>query len=788
MIRDKPPSDQGASGEVQPESHSAVEWKALFEDLRTRRPELVERLCRNLLVALERAGHGALPGPTGRDPADRQVEASWAEDPNRPANHMVPGALRALYESAIELAGQCLAPDEISRIILLTEKQQLALEVGRVAEDSDTSLPLLRDRINAYLGFHPDEAVLPRETLVGIRAALVRRLLVDESRFVARARRYITIRELGGVIDHILPTGRRQCRLGGKASGLLLARSILSEAAAAGVDLGPVAMPESYFLPANGIFEFIEHNGLEEMINIKYRPLEEVRREYPLVQRVFTSGEFPHPIHRGLRCFLEEIGEGPLVVRSSSLLEDRSGHAFSGKYKSLFIGNLGPLEERLGELEGAIAEIYASVFGPDPIEYRREHDLLDFREQMAILIQRVVGRAWDGLHLPVFAGVAHSRCEMRWSSRIRRSDGVARMVVGLGTRAVDRTGNDYPVLIALGQPMLRACQQPEEVYRYSQRMVDLVDLRRRRFDTLSLEELVLRLGPGFPLRGQLLAAYRDGQLVPLASPVSTFLPEELVVTFDGLLRSPFPRQLKSALDALEEAFGEPVDVEFAHDGDTLFVLQCRPLALAAGTARVEVPADLDPADVVFTANRFVQTGQLEDIEYLVLIDPRDYELLPSEAAMRRVASCVSALNGVLPPRRFILLGPGRWGSRGDIRLGVPVGYSDISHTAMLVEIARRKGSYRPEVSFGTHFFQDLVESRIVYLPLYPDEAGMEWNEKLLRGSPNVLARLLPGYRDLEETVRVVHLPEVTSGRYLQVVMDGEAERAAAFLAPATRES
>jgi hypothetical protein len=138
---------------------------------------------------------------------------------------------------------------------------------------------------------------------------------------------------------------------------------------------------------------------------------------------------------------------------------------------------------------------------------------------------------------------------------------------------------------------------------------------------------------------------------------------------------------------------------------------------------------------------------------------------------------------VLPRRRFVLLGPGRWGSRGDIRLGVPVGYSDISHTAMLVEIARRKGTYRPEVSFGTHFFQDLVESRIVYLPLYPDEAGVVWNEEFLRGSPNALARLLPAFADLEDTLRVVHVPEVSCGRYLQVVMDGDLERAAAFLAP-----
>ena len=88
----------------------------------------------------------------------------------------------------------------------------------------------------------------------------------------------------------------------------------------------------------------------------------------------------------------------------------------------------------------------------------------------------------------------------------------------------------------------------------------------------------------------------------------------------------------------------------------------------------------------------------------------------------------------------MLIGPGRWGSRGDIKLGVSVSYSDINNTAMLLEVARKRGNYVPDLSFGTHFFQDLVESDIKYLPLYPDDPGVVFNEAFLLGAPNLLRR------------------------------------------------
>jgi hypothetical protein len=762
------------------------QWREQFKDLQARRPELAERVCRKLLVDMQRLGlvdFDALDHELAV--ALRLVGSRHHADPNRPKPQLPSNSHHALYELALKYAEKYLEPEEISATILLTEKRQLAFEVSRLAEDSDTPLVRLRDKVREFLDFAPGEAVAPREDVIGTRAALVRRLLTDQLDFIAVAKRFIRVRDFGRVLDHIIPTDGNQGRLGGKAAGLILARAILRQAQSTGAWSGEYRVPKSFHIPSNGILEFIEYNGLEELINVKYKPVEEVREEFPLVERLFKSGTFPPTLHDGLLAMLEEVGERPLVVRSSSLLEDRIGHAFSGKYKSLFIHNQGPIEKRLAELEDAIAEVYASIFHPDPIEYRRERGLIDFQENMGILIQEVVGREIGGMLFPVFAGVAFSRCEMRWSPRIQRTDGMARLVLGLGTRAVDRTGDDYPVLVALEQPTLKAVQQPEEVYRYSQHEVDVVDLVDGMFESMPLDDLIRRVGRSLPLMNKILSIYRDRQLLPMVGIMAQVDPKELVVTFNGLLRSEFPRELKTMLDLLEAGLGEPVDIEFAHDGDALYMLQCRALAQSASVQRAPIPSGVPLEETVFTANRFVQMAQVRNIEHIVLVDPRDYEQLEDRESMLRVARAVGAVNRALPEHRFILLGPGRWGSRGDIRLGVPVTYADICHTAMLVEVARRKGSYVPDVSFGTHFFQDLVESGIVYLPLYPDDRDTVWNEDVLNSSPNCLAEVAPDYADLAHVVRVIDVSAVSGGRLLHIVMDGEEDRALAYLGPPT---
>ena len=253
-------------------------------------------------------------------------------------------------------------------------------------------------------------------------------------------------------------------------------------------------MPRAFYVASDAVRGFVRHNNLEEVYEQKYKEIDQVRLEYPHLVQVFKNSTFPPEIVKGLSVALDDFGEAPLIVRSSSLLEDRLGTAFAGKYKSLFLANQGTKSERLAALTDAIAEVYASLFSPDPIEYRAERGLLDFHEEMGIMIQEVVGRRVGDYFLPAFAGVAFSNNEFRWSPRIKREDGLVRLVPGLGTRAVDRVPDDYPVLIAPGQPQLRANVSVEDVMRYSPHKLDVINLETGVFETADLRSPNLVIG------------------------------------------------------------------------------------------------------------------------------------------------------------------------------------------------------------------------------------------------------------------------------------------------------
>ena len=140
--------------------------------------------------------------------------------------------------------------------------------------------------------------------------------------------------------------------------------------------------------------------------------------------------------------------------------------------------------------------------------------------------------------------------------------------------------------------------------------------------------------------------------------------------------------------------------------------------------------------------RFVSNGRVPDITHIVYVDAERYDRIGDLESLRDVGRAVGRLNKLLPKRQFVLIGPGRWGSRGDIKLGVNVTYSDISNTALLMEVAAKRGNYVPELSFGTHFFQDLVESAIRYLPDLPGRA----RHHLQQGVPAVGAEPSGGAR------------------------------------------
>jgi len=517
---------------------------------------------------------------------------------------------------------------------------------------------------------------------------------------------------------------------------------------------------------------------------LKYKDPEQIRIEYPTIIQLFKNAQFPTEIRKGLMVALDEFQGKPIIVRSSSLLEDRIGTAFSGKYKSLFLANQGDRETRFNALLDAIAEVYASLYAPDPVIYRAERGLIDLNEEMGIMIQEVVGTRVGDYFMPAFAGIAFSNNEFRWSPRLKREDGLIRLVPGLGTRAVDRVSNDYPVMISPGQPALRVNINPDEIRHYSPSYVDVINLEKNCFETLPLAELLKAAGDDIPAVHQIVSVYRDGDgSIHQASRFElNFKKDDLVATFEGIIsRTPFVKQVHSIIKELQAGFGMPVDIEFACDGSNFYLLQCRPQNSTSDIAPSPIPHDIPKDRIIFTADRFISNGKIRDITHIVWINPSRYGTLASRTALVEVGRVVGRLNMILPKKQFILMGPGRWGSRGDIKLGVQVTYADICNTAALIEISTNKGGYSPELSFGTHFFQDLVETGIRYIPLYPEEKDITYNELFFASSENMLPDILPEYEHLSDVIRVIDVPKRTGGQVLKILLNADIGKALAFI-------
>jgi pyruvate,water dikinase len=714
-------------------------------------------------------------------PIDRESAASQWCGINMPNPRQDLESLKYIQKQIFEMAKESISTEEIQRMFQDWFRQDKARPLLLASQKAGIPLVEITDELNRFFDQEDVEKTLATEDKLTIKTAIIGRFFTDRLEYVNVAKSYIELEDFLKLLQHIVGPTQGSGKLGGKTSGVFIAEKILEEAMQKDEVLKDIAFPRSWYVTSDTLHNFIHYNDLDESFHIKYLNPDQIRQEQPFLEQVFKNCTFPHEIIEGFRKIIRDLEGKPVIVRSSSLLEDSFGAAFSGKYKSLFVPNTGPEEKRLHSLMDAIAEVYASTFGPDPIEYRREKGLLDFSEEMGILVQEVVGKKVGHYFTPAYAGVAFSRNEFRWSPRIRREDGMIRLVPGLGTRAVDRVGNDYPILVSPNRPNLRVNTLVSEQVQYSPHYLDVINLKSGAIETVEATEFLKEHSEDFPILDQILSIYKDGSL---AEPniMTDFKKEDLIVTFSKLFeKTDFLEKMKRIIYLLEDKTGTPVDVEFASDGNKLFMLQCRPQSQLRGIERKPIPKNIPKDNIIFSAKKYVTTGQIENIEYIVYVVPDKYTNLSSREEMQKIADIVNELNNKLPKGRFILLGPGRWGSRGDIKLGVPVKYGDIKNTSLLVEIAKEKGGYTPELSFGTHFFQDLVESNIKYLPLYPDQPDNIFNEELLLDGKNHLTKILPSNKNYEETIKVLKTTDLLQDGTMDVIMDGESNEALGYL-------
>jgi pyruvate,water dikinase len=686
-------------------------------------------------------------------------------------------------DSVYDLAEKFLAEEEIfSSIQQWIREDQTGFLVNALVQPN-RSLNEILGALDRYIQLSDQGLELSEARKQSVQMSLIRRLLSTQDSYIQSAKQHVNINDFHHLSKKIIYQPGSHGKLGGKGAGIFLAMEVIQKALRNKDLFKKVNTPKTWYIVSDVIFSFIEQNNLEEIIEHKYLNIGEIRQEYPYIISVFKNAPLPPDIVKGLSVALDDFGDVPLIVRSSSLLEDQVGMSFAGKYKSLFVPNQGNKEERLASLIDAISEVYASLFGPDPIEYRYDHQLIDHHEEMGILIQEVVGRRVGPYYFPSFAGVAFSQNEFRWSSRIKKEDGLVRIVPGLGTRAVDRLTDDYPIMIAPGQPGLRLNNTVEETLRYSPRKIDVINLEKGVFESIEINQLLKEYGQEYPSIKKLVSVISEDQARVPSGLGPDFNNDTLVFTFDGLIsQSDFLSLLRTVLTELEDKLNHPIDIEFACDGEDFYLLQCRSQSYKSENIPADIPAAIPEDKIIFSAVRYITNGTIPNISHIVYVDPVAYSQIPSREEMLDIGRAIGRLNQILTKRKFILMGPGRWGSRGDIKLGVNVTYSDISNTAALIEIALKQGDYTPDLSFGTHFFQDLVESSIRYLPIYPHHRGVHFNQDFLSKTKNIFKELIPDYAHLEDVIHVIDVKSASKGSLLHILMNGDKDLAVAMLA------
>jgi hypothetical protein len=593
-----------------------------------------------------------------------------------------------------------------------------------------------------------DALELPTEAQELVKRNLVGMLLGVSGRMAELCLRYFALADILAIASREVGSGR----IGGKSVGMLLARKILEREADPEL-LRHLEPHDSFFIGTDVFYTYVVQNGWWHL-RARQRTSEGYYEQAADLREKMLSGAFPVNVREQFIEMLEYFGQSPIIVRSSSLLEDDFGNAFAGKYESVFCVNQGTPEERYEAFEQAVREVYASTMSEEALDYRVNRGLMDRDEQMAILVQRVSGDRHGEDYFPHLAGVGNSENLYIWDRAMDADAGMLRLVFGLGTRAVDRTVGDYARLVCLDDPLRLPPMARGDEKKYSQRGVDVLSLRENRWRSRRFEEVL-----GDELKAdEALFVSADAEAARRAHEAGRPVPQARIVDFRELLtHTTFPQLMRHILNTLEKAYDHPVDVEFTGNlgggGDlSINVVQCRPLQTRGVGAPVPLPADC--TDYLFRGTGNFMGGNVRiPLDYVVYVRPLEYLAL-GEPDKYAVARHIGRVNAALKGSSVMLLGPGRWGTTTPA-LGVPLRFAELANMAVIGEVASREAGFSPELSYGSHFFQDLVESGIFYVALPDGEGGIRFHAKRLLDRPNLLQEVAPAPAHLVDVIHVV---------------------------------
>jgi len=608
---------------------------------------------------------------------------------------------------------------------------------------------------------------------------LMKMLGTREQRFQALAEKYLDLADLVEIMQRMVGTGL----IGGKSLGMLLGRAILKKADPKWNEL--LESHDSFYVGSDVFYTYLVQNGCW-WLRRRQKDLDLYLQQTGEACQKILAGTFPDYIQHQFMEMLEYFGQSPLIVRSSSLLEDNYGNAFSGKYESVFLANQGTPQERLDAFMKAVRTVYASTMSEEGLRYRLHHGLLDRDEQMALLVQRVSGELHGSLFFPQVAGVGFSFNPFVWNEDIDPKAGMLRLVFGLGTRAVDRTDDDYTRLVALNAPLKRPEAKAQEGREFAQRRMDVLDLEAKQLLSREFESVAQSLP------GNLIALYATGNEEtpsrgPDENPGQAF---SGVLTFEQLLsQTEFAPTMRELCHTLQRAYNYPVDIEFTvnftPDGKfRINLLQCRPFQVKIGAegSRVKMPEKIEPQNLLFQSHGPIIGHSLATvIDRVIYVVPSVY----SRMAMSQrysVARTIGRLTHLGPPaarRTLMLVGPGRWGTSMPA-LGLPVSFAEINTASVICELTLMHEGLVPDVSLGTHFFNDLVEMDMLYLAVSPGREGHALNEEFIRQRPNQLVQLLPSAAALAQTLWVVDSDTSTDGGALFLNVDSMKQRGVCY--------
>ncbi len=571
-------------------------------------------------------------------------------------------------------------------------------------------------------------------------------------------RKYFTAEDYLKVHSRIIGSGM----VGGKACGMLLARKIIETDAP---DIAAYMEPhDSFYIGSDVFYTYIVENHIWDLKIAQRKPEGYFALAEQLADKLRT-GTFSREMEDQFTFLLDYYGQDPYIVRSSSILEDGFGNAFAGKYDSVFCANQGTMEERLKELEEAVRTVYASTMSLSALDYRFRRGLEKRDEQMALLVMRVSGSYYGKYFMPCAAGVGYSCSPYRFLRNCDTTQGMLRLVMGLGTSAVDRTEGSYPRLVSLDQPRVHYAGTVRDRHVFSQRKIELINRETRRVeqqDPLKLEALPPWLEKAAfehdTEAEDRLRERGDRRSVRFVSCKGLAENKELMEIMRRMLR------------VIQDTYQYPVDVEFTinlseQQEFVINLLQCRPLQTFSSDQKVEAAVmeaadSMDEERILFHCkNASMGMSQDRQLDYILYVDPIAYYQMPY-ADKTDVARIIGEVNWHFrnQEKQLMLMVPGRIGTSSP-ELGVPVSFHEISEFCAICEIAESRVGYSPELSYGSHMFQDLVEMQILYTAIFETKQTLQYQPSLLEDLPNHLSEILPERKEMEPVLRLYDVKE-----------------------------